>query len=72
MSDIKNPTKQKLEHLLNMKTGYVLDFNNAGPRPFSVNTAPDWSRMSAAASRNKRAKSRRWRGCTPRNGRPVV
>jgi hypothetical protein len=29
MSDIKNPTKQKLEHLLNMKTGYVLDFTNA-------------------------------------------
>jgi hypothetical protein len=29
MSDIKNPTKQKLEHLLNLKTGYVLDFTNA-------------------------------------------
>lgn len=29
MSDIKNPTKQKLEHLLNMRTGYVLDFTNA-------------------------------------------
>ena len=29
MSDIKNPTKQKLEHLLNMNTGYVLDFINA-------------------------------------------
>jgi hypothetical protein len=29
MLDIKNPTKQKLEHLLNMKTGYVLDFTNA-------------------------------------------
>lgn len=29
MSDIKNSTKQKLEHLLGMRTGYVLDFTNA-------------------------------------------
>lgn len=29
MANLKNPTKQKLEHLLNMRTGYVLDFTNA-------------------------------------------
>ncbi len=36
MSDIKNPTKQKLEHLLNMRTGYVLDFTNATFQDFIV------------------------------------
>lgn len=34
MSDIKNPTKQKLEHILGMRTGYVLDFTNATFRDF--------------------------------------
>lgn len=29
MANLKNPVKQKLEHLLNMRTGYVLDFTNA-------------------------------------------
>jgi hypothetical protein len=29
MANLKNPTKHKLEHLLNMRTGYVLDFTNA-------------------------------------------
>jgi hypothetical protein len=29
MANLKNPTKQKLEHLLNMRTGYVLDFTDA-------------------------------------------
>jgi hypothetical protein len=36
MSDIKNPTKQKLEHLLNMKTGYVLDFTDATFQDFII------------------------------------
>ena len=34
MANLKNPTKQKLEHLLNMRTGYVLDFTNATYRDF--------------------------------------
>lgn len=29
MSNLENPTKQKLEHLFGMSTGYVLDFSNA-------------------------------------------
>ncbi|WP_406817131.1 hypothetical protein [Mycobacterium sp. M23085] len=29
MSNLKNPTKRKLEHLFGMSTGYVLDFSNA-------------------------------------------
>ena len=29
MANLKNPTKQKLEHLFGMSTGYVLDFSNA-------------------------------------------
>ncbi|TXI55351.1 hypothetical protein [Mycolicibacter arupensis] len=34
MANLKNPTKQKLEHLFNMRTGYVLDFTNATFRDF--------------------------------------
>jgi hypothetical protein len=34
MANLKNPTKHKLEHLLNMRTGYVLDFTNATFRDF--------------------------------------
>lgn len=34
MSEIKNPTKQKLEHLFGMKSGYVLDFSNASFQDF--------------------------------------
>ncbi|BBY70391.1 hypothetical protein [Mycobacterium paraintracellulare] len=29
MANLKNPVKQKLEHLLNMRSGYVLEFINA-------------------------------------------
>lgn len=34
MANLKNPTKQKLEYLLNMRTGYVLDFTNATYQDF--------------------------------------
>jgi hypothetical protein len=36
MANLKNPTKQKLEHLLNMRTGYVLDFTNSTFQDFIV------------------------------------
>lgn len=34
MASLKNSTKQKIEHLLEMNTGYVLDFSNASFRDF--------------------------------------
>lgn len=36
MANLKNPTKQKLEHLLSMRTGYVLDFTNSTFQDFIV------------------------------------
>ncbi|MGN7779298.1 hypothetical protein ACTJJE_07235 [Mycolicibacterium sp. 22603] len=36
MANLTNPTKQKLEHLLNMRTGYVLDFTNSTFQDFIV------------------------------------
>ncbi|EHB57969.1 hypothetical protein MycrhDRAFT_0405 [Mycolicibacterium rhodesiae JS60] len=36
MANLKNPVKQKLEHVLNMRTGYVLDFTNATFQDFIV------------------------------------
>ncbi|MBI2701759.1 hypothetical protein A9W98_11285 [Mycobacterium gordonae] len=36
MANLKNHTKQKLEHLLNMRTGYVLDFTNSTFQDFII------------------------------------
>lgn len=38
MANLKNPTKQKLEHLLNMRSGYVLDFTNATFQDFILSS----------------------------------
>lgn len=58
MANLKNPVKQKLEHLLNMRTGYVLDFTNATFQDFIVTSVgidvdekyPDGSKASRLRS----------------------